>query len=222
MQHPLLLALFVLGICLLLIFYFVSSAFYKRKHETKYHFYQMFPYEFNYPGFFKFNVYGNLVLFLAFFSVIAFYEINPLKSIYSIIGIVLSIVLTMLFIILVLFPIRYLRTHMIVSAVAMTLSAALPMFNFFEAFDQYKLAIEQPNKVLCVISMVVSGLLALTMLLLILNPKLTFKIYYDKAVDEKGNEIVKRPKVIYMALNEWWAIVIFFLSPLALIFLLIL
>ena len=127
----------------------------------------------------------------------------------------------MLFIVLILFPIRYLRTHMIVSAISMTLAAALPMFNFFSAFNQLKLATEQPNKVLCIVSMVVSGLLALSMLLLILNPKLSFKIYYDKTIDEQGNEVLKRPKVIFMALNEWWAILIFFLSPLALIFLLI-
>ena len=52
------------------------------------------------------------------------------------------------------------------------------------------------------------------MFLLIMNPKLTFKIYLDKEIDSSGNEVLKRPNVIFLALNEWMAIFIYFLSPL--------
>ena len=47
-----------------------------------------------------------------------------------------------------------------------------------------------------------------------MNPKLTFKIYLDKEIDSSGNEVLKRPNVIFLALNEWMAIFIYFLSPL--------
>ena len=217
MKNPLLLALFVLGICLFVVFYLVSAIMYRKRHETKYHFFQMFPYELNYPGIFRENVYGNFLLILSCGAVIAFYQISPFKTIYSIVAIALSILSTMLLILLLLLPLRYLRTHMALSVASMTISAVLPLFNLFLAFNQYKVATEDAYKIVCIISMVVSGLLSLTMLLLILNPKLSFNIYYDKEIDEQGNEVLKRPKLIYLALNEWWSFFIFFLSPIGIL-----
>ena len=222
MQNPLLLALFILGICLFAVFYFVSAAFYFRRHKTKYHFYKMFPYEFNYPNVFRHNIYGNLLIVLACLCVIAFYNINPLHSIYSIIGIVISIITTMLIIVLLLFPIRYLKTHMVVSCVLMTFGAAAPLFNFFSAYSQLKIVESDIGRALCFVSMSISAVLAISMLVLIINPKLTFKIYMDKTVDEQGNEQLERPRLIFMALSEWWAIILFFLSPLAILLLVIL
>lgn len=222
MHNPLLLALFILGICLFAVFYVVSAAFYYRRHKTKYRFYKMFPYEFNYPNIFKENVYGNILLVLACLSVIAFYSVNPLQSIYSTISSVVSIITTMLIIVLLLFPIRYLRTHMIVSCVLMTFGAAGPLFNFFSAYSQLKIVESDIGKALCFVSMSISAVLAISMLILILNPKLTFKIFMDKTFDEQGNEQLERPRLIFMALNEWWAIFLFFLAPIAIILLVIL
>ena len=222
MQNPLLLALFILGICLFAVFYVVSAAFYFRRHKTKYHFYKMFPYEFNYPNVFRHNIYGNILLVLACLCVIAFYNINPLQSIYSIVGIVISIITTMLIIVMLLFPIRYLKTHMVVSCVLMTFGAAAPLFNFFSAYSQLKIVESDIGRALCFVSMSISAVLAISMLVLIINPKLTFKIYMDKTVDEQGNEQLERPRLIFMALSEWWAIILFFLSPLAILLLVIL
>ena len=219
MQYPLVLALFILAICLFVAFYVVSKVLYHKRHETKYHFYQMFPYEFNYPGVFKENFYGNILMILSCLCVIAFYEVTPYSSIYSIVGLALSIVGTMTIILLFIIPLRYLKTHMALAAVVMTLGAAIPLFNLLEAFDLMKIATSDIGKVLSIISMVYSGLLALSMMALIINPKLSFKIYYDKTFDEEGNEKLIRPKVIFMALNEWWAIFIFFLAPLAILLL---
>ena len=160
-------------------------------------------------------------MILACLAIMVFYEVNPLHSIYSIVGIILSIITTMMIVVLLLFPIRYLRTHMIISSLLMVISMALPMFNLFAALQQMKIAEDDLHRVLAIVSMVISGLLAVSMLLLIMNPKLTFKIYMDKVIDEQGNEVLKRPKVILMALNEWWAIFIYFLAPLALLLLLI-
>ena len=219
MKHPLLLALSLVGICLFVSFYFVSRAFYYKRHQTKYHFFQMFPYEFNYPNVFKENLYGNIIFVLSCLSIIAFYINNPLNNIYSLLGIILSIVLTMMYIILLLLPLRYLRTHMVVSSISMALSTALPVLNLFAALNLMKSVVAEANPTLCIISMVISGVIALMMLALILNPKLTFSIYYEKAVDTNGNEIKIRPKVIFMALNEWWAILTFFLTTIPLILL---
>ena len=108
---------------------------------------------------------------------------------------------------------------MVVSSISMALSTALPVLNLFAALNLMKSVVEEANPTLCIISMVISGIIGLMMLLLIMNPKLTFNIYYEKAVDADGNEIKKRPKVILMALNEWWAIFTFFLATIPLILL---
>ena len=85
------------------------------------------------------------------------------------------------------------------------------------AFDKYKIDVNQLDKTLSIISMIISGLLALSSVILILNPKLSFKIYYDK--DNDGN--ARRPKIIHLALTEWLAIFTYFASPLAVVLLLI-
>ena len=218
MQNPLLLTVFIVGASLFILCYLVSALFYKKRHETKYHFYQMFPYEFNYPHVFKENMYGNILFGASCFSIGAFYILNPISSLYTYISLALGIVITMLFLCLLLMPLQFLRTHIVLSTLAMTLSAALPLFNLLNALEQFKTS---ANQTLCIVSMVISGLLALSMIALILNPKMTFKIYYEKEVTPDGKEIMKRPKVIFIALSEWWAIFTFIASPLAMIFLFI-
>ena len=111
---------------------------------------------------------------------------------------------------------------MIVSCVLMTLGAAGPLFNFFSAYSQLKIVETNMGKVLCFVSMSISAVLAISMLILIINPKLTFKIYMDKTIDEQGNEQLERPRLIFMALSEWWAIFLFFVSPTAVLLLTIL
>ena len=51
--------------------------------------------------------------------------------------------------------------------------------------------------------------------------RLASYLYADISKDEQGNEALKRPKLIWMALNEWWAITLLFLSPLGLLPLLV-
>ena len=218
MSNPLLLAVFIAGASVFILCYLVSALFYRKRHETKYHFYQMFPYEFNFPHVFKENLYGNILFGIASFAITAFYIINPLSSLYTYLAMGIAIVLTMLFLCLLLMPLQYLKTHIAVSTVSMTLAVALPLFNLLNALEQLKIS---NNKALCIISMVISGLLALMMIILVLNPKMTYKIYYEKEVTPDGKEIAKRPKVIFIALSEWWAIFTFIASPLAILFLFI-
>ena len=221
MLYPIPLTLFVVGICLFIVFYVVSSFLYSKRHETKYHFYNMFPYEFNYPSVFKDNLYGNLLLILGCLATMAFYEFASFSDIYSIVTIILSILQTMMVILLVLMPLRYLRTHIVISVLSMVFSMALSAFNFLIALNKMKVAASDTLKVVSIISMVIAGLLSLSMTALILNPKMTFKIYAEKETDENGNEVLKRPKVIAVALSEWWAIFTYFLSPLPILLLLI-
>ena len=217
MKNPFLLPLFCLGIVLIAAFYIISKTLYKTRHKEIYSFWRMFPYELNYPSVFKENIWGNFLFIFACFAVVAFYILNPYGDIYRIIGIIISIVFTMISVCLLLMPMNYLRTHLILSVISMTLSLALPLFNIFLAYSDYIYFTNNISRVLSIVSMVFSGLLALIMLVLVMNPKLTFKIYLEKEIDAEGKEVLKRPRVIFLALNEWMSIFIFFLTPLAIV-----
>lgn len=215
MHGALLLAIFALAIFLFTLFNVVSRIFYKRRHGDKYHFYQMFPYEFNYPSVFKENPYGNFLFAFAGIAIIVFYILNPYSSIYRIMSLIAAIVFTMVVICILMMPLYYLKTHMVLSCSAMVLAMVLPLFNLFLALEQKNLATNQTQEVLCIISMVISAILSIVMLILILNPRLTFKIYLNKTIDSEGNEVLKRPNIIFLAFNEWLSIFIYFLSPLS-------
>jgi len=220
MSYPIPLTLFIIGLTLFVVFIFVSKLLYYKRHETKYSILRMFPYEFNYPNVFKNNLYGNLFLILGAIATMAFYDFASFKDLYSYAAIVLSILLTMLVILLLLMPLKYLRSHIIISILSMVFSLALVAFNFFTAFNLYKNDVYGYNKVVAIVSMVISALLALVMLVVVLNPKLTYQIYANKVVDENGNEKLERPKVIVAALSEWVTIIVYFLSPLPILLLL--
>lgn len=212
MKYPAILTITVIALFSFIVFNAVSRFFYKKRHHTKYHFYQMFPYEFNYPTVFKENPYGNFLFLFSGFAVCVFYILNPYDSIYKVGSLIISIVFTMILLCLTMMPMVYLRTHIFLACGSMALSLALPLFNFFLAFSQFKGETDQLKAALCIVSTVLSGVLAATMMVLILNPKLSFKIYYRKEIDINGQEVLKRPPVIYLAMTEWMAIYIYFFS----------
>ena len=202
--------------------YFLSSAFYYKKHDVKYSFKRMFPYEFNYPNSFKRNIYGNIALVLSLVGVITFYiyrmSISNSQTITIYVLVALSIITAAFIGCLLFMPLQFLRTHMIVSTLCMTCAFAMPALNALVGYETFKMAEVDSSKVLSIIAIVIGIILALTMVILLLNPRATYKIYLDKSVDENGNEVMARPKFIPIAFNEWWAIFTFILSPLPLIF----
>ena len=200
------LALFVGG-------YFLSSAFYYKKHDVKYSIKRMFPYEFNYPNSFKRNIYGNLALVLAMVGTIVFY-IYYMSNTRS-----QSISTAALIGCLLFMPLQFLRTHIIVSTLAMTCAFAMPALNALLGFETYRAVDANLSKALSITAIIVGIILALVMVIFLFNPKATYKIYLDKSVDKDGNEVMARPKSIPIAFNEWWAIITYMLSPIPLILL---
>ena len=215
------LAIFLASLSLFVGGYFLSSAFYYKKHDVKYSFKRMFPYEFNYPNSFKRNIYGNIALVLSMLGVIVFYiykmsNINS-NSITIYVLVALSIITAALIGCLLFMPLQFLRTHIIVSTLAMTLSFAMPALNALLGYEAFRIHEVDSAKALSVIAMVVGAILAVVMIIFLFNPKATYKIYLDKSVDKDGNEVMARPKFIPIAFNEWWAIITYMLSPLPLV-----
>jgi hypothetical protein len=217
------LAIFLASLSLFVGGYFLSSAFYYKKHDVKYSFKRMFPYEFNYPNSFKRNIYGNIALVLSMLGVIVFYiykmsNINS-NSITIYVLVALSIITAALIGCLLFMPLQFLRTHIIVSTLAMTLSFAMPALNALLGYEAFRIHEVDTAKALSVVAMVVGAILAVVMIIFLFNPKATYKIYLDKSVDKDGNEVMARPKFIPIAFNEWWAIITYMLSPLPLVIL---
>ena len=215
------LAIFLASLSLFVGGYFLSSAFYYKKHDVKYSFKRMFPYEFNYPNSFKRNIYGNIALVLSMLGVIVFYiykmsNINS-NSITIYVLVALSIITAALIGCLLFMPLQFLRTHMIVSTLAMTLSFAMPALNALLGYEAFRIHEVDTAKALSVVAIVVGALLAVVMVIFLFNPRATYKIYLDKSVDKDGNEVMARPRFIPIAFNEWWAIITYVLSPLPLV-----
>ena len=215
------LAIFLASLSLFVGGYFLYSTFYYKKHDVKYSFKRMFPYEFNYPNSFKRNIYGNIALVLSMLGVIVFYiykmsNINS-NSITIYVLVALSIITAALIGCLLFMPLQFLRTHIIVSTLAMTLSFAMPALNALLGYEAFRIHEVDTAKALSVIAMVVGAILAVAMIIFLFNPKATYKIYLDKSIDKDGNEVMARPKFIPIAFNEWWAIFTYMLSPLPLV-----
>ena len=196
--------------------YYLSSSFYFKKFDVKYSFKRMFPYEVNYPNAFRNNIYGNIAFVIGLVGIIAFYIYSTIfvgKA--EVTLVVLSVVSFLMagFIAALLFlPLQFLRLHMIISTCAMVFAFAIPALEVCYIYPIFRNMVEG-NKVPYIVAMIVGLVLSLTMLIFILNPRATYKIYLDKGVDKDGNETVTRPKFIPMAFNEWWAIITYFLSP---------
>jgi len=210
------LALFVGG-------YFLSSAFYYKRHDVKYSFKRMFPYEFNYPNSFKRNIYGNIAIVLSMVGIIVFYiykmSNTNSQSITIYVLVALSIITAALIGCLLFMPLQFLRTHIILSTLAMTSSFAMPALGALLGYESLKMVELNYEKALSIIAIVTGAILAVTMVVFLFNPRATYKIYLDKSVDKDGNEVMARPKFIPIAFNEWWAIFTYMLSPLPLVIL---
>lgn len=204
--------------------YLVSKDFYFRKHKVKYAMRQMFPYELNYPDSFSNNKFGNIFFILSWVGTIALYIFNFFfrQQVGMVIGIAsfsMTIILTSLAIALLLVPLYFLRVHMIASSLFLVLSIALPAFNCMSAYQAFERATNNVDTVISALALVVAAVQVLIMLVCVLNPRATYQIYMEKEVTPEGKEILKRPKVIPLALNEWVGYIVFVLSSLPIVIL---
>lgn len=181
----------------------------------------MFPYEFNYPNAFKNNIYGNIAFIISILGTIAFYIYylntqqvgnNVPAFVLAIVAFVVSVTICCL----LFMPLQYLRMHIMMSTLTMTCAFAMPALACCVIYPSFKDAVGN-NQTIYLVAFIVGAILSLAMLVFLLNPRATYKIYMDKSEDKDGNVVMTRPKFIPMAFNEWWAIFTFILSPIPLL-----
>ena len=215
------LCIFIVTLTFFVAGYFFSSTFYFKKFDVKYAFKRMFPYEYNYPNAFKNNIYGNVAFIISIIGTIAFYiyYLNTQvvgNNVPAFVLVIVAFLISVTICCLLFMPLQFLRLHMMVSTLAMVCAFMMPALACCVIYPELKDAISS-TKPAYLVAFIIGALMAVTMLIFLLNPRATYKIYMDKHEDEDGNITMVRPKFIPMAFNEWWAIFTFVLSPIPLL-----
>ena len=162
----------------------------------------MFPYEINYDGNFFDNGWGNIFMILMVASLGAYFILFNLdfNSTFflpvKIIGIIAILIIPLEIIV----PLKFLKIHIGVvvaqffSTMSLSASIAITALRTYQTYDMSALPI---------VILILATVMTITILWLAFNPKLSLRIMYDKTINEKGEEVVSRPKAIVLAFTEW-------------------
>lgn len=210
---------FISSAVLFFIIYFVLSCVnYRRRFNEQYDVRNHFPYEFNYEGTFADNLLGNIALILSgALSVSAFVFAGAQMHLN---GLLLSavgagVLLSILLIVINFVPLKTMKMHLLFLVLLFVTAFATPALLGFTFFEHYQIYKDNISLAFFIVSMVIAGFI----FIMIMNPKLSFRITMQKATDEKGNEYYVRPKFIVVAFSEWLILFSILLTQLILIIL---
>lgn len=210
---------FISSSILFFIIYFVLSCVnYRRRFNEQYDVRNHFPYEFNYEGRFSDNLLGNIALILCgAFSIASFIFAGAQMHLN---GLLISAVgagtlLSVLLVIINFVPLKTMKAHLLFLVLLFVSAFATPTLLGFTFFEHYQIYQDAISLVLFIVSIAVGGFI----FIMIMNPKLSFRITMQKATDEKGNEYFVRPKFIVVAFSEWLILFSLLLTQLILIIL---
>lgn len=174
-----------------------------------------FPFEFGKVNPNTFQVFKTLMFILTGFAFSPLFIITPLFKDFGDLG-VLCVFITCVFGLLAIansllffFDARYTKTHMILVTIAMSLTLLANALSTLLSIIVYKTYLDMSSSHLSsLILAIVSGILALGMLFLIVNPKLTSWAKLETQTDSNGEKTISRGKVFILALTEWITIAI--------------
>ncbi len=209
------LALLLLSFLCLMGFCISSFLHYSTKWKKKYNLRNMFPYEINYGGTFMDNGWGNIFLVLMTLSLSAYFIMfsgDFTASVFlptKIIGAISVLVIP--FVVLV--PLKYLKAHIAIAVSQFFTSMALPASIAITALRTYQ---SYDMSALPIVILVLSLIMTIFILILVFNPNLSLRIMYEKSTNEKGEEVISRPKTIFLAFSEWLMIFSLFVDAILL------
>ena len=194
------------GSLLLFIAYnFLSTFNYKKRFANKYDFRSFFPYELNYESKLTDNLLGNVSLILSMMFSVSLFALgfSYFQNNGYIIASIIAGVIYSIFVIAINFvPLKTMRFHFVMMVILFVASFFTPMALALTAFNVY----QTYKNVFALVIMIFAFAVGLLMFALIMNPKLSFNIKMQVAVDEEGNERYIRPKFISVAFTEWMMI----------------
>lgn len=175
---------------------------YEQRFRQRFSFKNMFPFELNYESKFVDNILGNIFLVLSSAVFIAFYTTftGSHSEGFGIFIFIAGTFAGVLHVILLFLPTKYIKTHIffltLTFAIDFMLCASTAIYNFTYYRDS--------KNVLNLIGMIYGIILTLGIFVLVMNPKLSFKIKGKEVVDETTKEVtITRPDWIMIAFTEW-------------------
>ena len=194
-------------------FIVISFNNYKRRFNVKYNPLNMFPYELNFDASFKDNFFGNLFLIFTSLISIVFYVLIIKSSTngFIILLAVSGFLMSILFSIIPLLPLTYLKTHLIIdvlffiSVLVSILSNALIALRYYQTWLNSE---NNPSLVLMIIYFAFGGIY----LLFLFNPKISLWAKMEKVDNSDGSSYYKRPKLFPLAYTEWISYIFYLIS----------
>ena len=202
----------LVGLILLTLTGFIVFSFknYKNRFNVKYNPLNMFPYELNFDASFKDNFFGNLFLIFTSLISIVFYVLIIKSSTngFIILLAVSGMLMSVLFSIVPLLPLTYLKTHLIIDVLFFISVLVSILSNALIALRYYQTWLDNLSLSLMIIFFVFGGIY----LLFLLNPKISLWSKMEKVDNSDGSCYYKRPKLFPLAYTEWISYVFYLLS----------
>ena len=205
----------LLGLAIILFLGFILLSFnnYKKRFNVKYNPLNMFPYELNFEASFKENLIGNIFLFATSLTGIVFHVliIKSATSGFIIILAITGILASVLLSIVPLFPLTFLKTHLIVDVVLFIsillsiVSSALCALRYYQVWLDSE---NNPSLFLTIFYFVFGGIY----LLFLFNPKIALWAKLEQVVNSDGTSYYQRPKFFPLAYTEWVTYIFYFIS----------
>lgn len=196
------LILAVLAVLTLIAGILFSKKNYEQRFKQRFSLKNMFPFELNYESKFVDNILGNVFLVLSSAIFIAFYTTfeGSHSEGFAIFIFISGVFAGVLHIVLLFLPTKYIKTHIFFVTLTFAIDFMLTACTAILNFNYYR----DSQNIFNLIGMIYSIVLCLGVFVLVMNPKLSFKIKGKEVKDEKTNEVIlTRPDWIMIAFTEW-------------------
>ena len=208
-------SMLVIGAFALAVAFIVSRITYKDRFKHNYDIRNHFPYEFNYESNFKDNLLGNACFMISAVSLAIFYstfDMDKNNGLY-IAAFICGVLNTISLIMMIFLPLKMLKHHLLLVAMAVTFSFLSPFFialNGVLSYNAYPDGIKLVPAIIGVVD-------CLFIVILFINPRLNKWASLEKKENEDGSISYVRPKIFVLAFTEWLLILNNLLIPVVLI-----
>ena len=208
------------SILMFVCFMIFSIINYKKRFQLEYDLRNHFPYELNYDGKYKDNLFGNICLTLSMLFSLAFFSLTSgffVKNAVLIFCLIAGAIYSAIVFFLPFVNLKRIYIHVVTAVMLSCFAFLTPASVGLVAFQQFQIE----KSIFCLVIFIISVIFGLFNFVLIMNPKFSFNIQMKKVKLETGEEKIERPKIIVIALSEWIMMFSIFITQLLLILVLI-
>ena len=212
-----------LGLSLSSMFFFMMfmlfgiRSYQNRYKDIKYDIRNTFPYEMNYQLKYLDNVLPNVLLTLYILTSVCFFAFFDIKNlnVFTVFMMASGILLAIVSFFMFFADLKYIRLHLLLVTMLSVSAFASTAFIAVYGFNSFK----NDTNILALVIAILAAIFGLFIFILMMNPKLNFRLEMKKAVTPEGKEILVRPKYFVMAFTEWLFIFSIFIDQILILIL---